>query len=144
MRAPAPSTIRILTSIFRGEILPRMRAQTCQTHPDVRAAIKTLYRTLKPGGVLLVTVPGITQSSREDVARWGQYWSFTTQSILRLFREIFPPEQVQVKAYGNVLAATAFLYGVAAHELREQELDYRDPDYEVVITVRAVKPIPPC
>ena len=111
---------------------------------DVRAAIKTLYRTLKPGGVLLVTVPGITQSSREDVARWGQYWSFTTQSIHRLFREIFPVEQVQVKAYGNVLAATAFLYGVAAHELREQELDYRDPDYEVVITVRAVKAIPTC
>jgi len=111
---------------------------------DIRAAIRTLYRTLKPGGVLLVTIPGITQISREDVARWGQYWSFTTQSTDRLFREIFPMEQVQVRAYGNVLAAAAFLYGVAAHELREQELNYQDADYEVVITVRAVKENLPC
>jgi hypothetical protein len=39
-----------------------------------------------------------------------------------------------------VLAANAFLYGMASQELRQQELDYCDPDYEVIITVRARKP----
>ena len=39
-----------------------------------------------------------------------------------------------------MLAAIAFLHGLAASELRRKELDYRDPDYEVVITLRAVKP----
>jgi hypothetical protein len=38
-----------------------------------------------------------------------------------------------------VLAATAFLQGLAVSELRETELDERDPDYEVIIAVRAVR-----
>jgi hypothetical protein len=46
---------------------------------------------------------------------------------------------VEVQAHGNVLAATAFLQGLAAEELTQAELDYNDPDYEVNIAVRAVK-----
>jgi hypothetical protein len=38
-----------------------------------------------------------------------------------------------------VLAATAFLQGLSSRELRPDELNHRDPDYEVLITVRAVK-----
>ena len=56
--------------------------------------------------------------------------------------EVFPPEHVSVTVYGNVLAATALLYGLASTELRRDELDTRDPDYEVLIAVRAVKPRP--
>jgi hypothetical protein len=44
-----------------------------------------------------------------------------------------------VKSHGNVLVASALLQGLAAEELRRQELDYRDPDYELLITLRAVK-----
>jgi SAM-dependent methyltransferase len=107
---------------------------------DVRSVINTLHRILKPGGIVLGTVPGITKISREDMRRSGQYWSFTTLSILRLFEEVFPAEQVEVKAYGNVLTAAAFLYGLATEELRKTELDHRDPDYEVIITFSAAKP----
>jgi len=71
--------------------------------------------------------------------RWGHYWSLTTLSARRLFEEVFLPENVTVDVHGNVLTATAFLQGVTAEELRREELDYRDPDYEVTITVRAVK-----
>ena len=46
---------------------------------------------------------------------------------------------VEVEAFGNVLAATGFLYGLAASDLRAEELDARDRLYEVVIGVRAVK-----
>ena len=113
--------------------------QTLQFIYDVRTAIRTLYRILKPGGVLLVSFPGISQISRDDMDRWGEYWRFTTMSARRLFEEIFPPDYVTVEAYGNVLAAIAYLHGLAAEELRQGELDHRDPDYEVLITVRAVK-----
>lgn len=106
---------------------------------NVRAAVQTLHRILKPGGVLLATFPGISQISRYDMERWGDYWRFTTLSARRLFGEVFPPENVNVKAYGNVLTAIAFLHGLAADELKREELDYHDPDYEVLITVRAVK-----
>ena len=117
--------------------------QTLQFIYGVQAAAKTLYRILKPNGVLLVTFPGISQISRYDMDRWGEYWRFTTLSARRLFEEDFPAGQVRVEAHGNVLAATAFLQGIAAEELRQKELDFHDPDYEVLITVRAVKPNSP-
>ena len=44
-----------------------------------------------------------------------------------------------VEAYGNVLAATGYLYGLAAEDLRREELQLRDPDYELVVAIRAVK-----
>jgi hypothetical protein len=47
---------------------------------------------------------------------------------------------VKVEAHGNVLAATSFLHGLAAEELRQKELNYRDPSYELLIALRAVKP----
>ena len=44
-----------------------------------------------------------------------------------------------MRSFGNVLAAIAFLAGLAAEELRPEELDVNDPDYQAVIVVRAVK-----
>lgn len=114
--------------------------QTLQFIYDVRAALKTLYRILKPGGVLLVTCAGISQIIRYDMERWGEYWRFTTLSSRKLFEEVFPSEQLTIAAYGNVFTALSFLHGLATEELRQEELDYRDPNYEVLITLRAVKP----
>jgi|SRR3990172_8519866 len=115
--------------------------QTLQMIYDVRAVLWHLYRILMPGGVLLVTSHGISKiCRREGVDRWGEYWHFTTQSARRLFQEIFPPANVRVEAHGNVLTAVAFLHGLATEELRQEELDYCDPDYEVLVAVRAVKP----
>ncbi|HKP11992.1 MAG TPA: glycosyltransferase [Blastocatellia bacterium] len=112
--------------------------QTLHLIYDVRAALATLRRILKPGGVLLTTFPGITQIDHFD---WGGswYWAFTALSARRLFGEVFPAASLQVETRGNVLAATAFLQGIALEELRKDELDYNDPDYQVIITVRATK-----
>jgi SAM-dependent methyltransferase len=113
--------------------------QTLHFIYDMRAAINTLHRILKPGGTLLATFPGISQISRYDMDRWGDCWRLTTLSARRLFEEAFPAADVHVQSHGNVLTAIAFLHGLATQDLRREELDYHDPDYEVAITVRAVK-----
>ncbi len=107
---------------------------------DARAALGHLYRILKPGGVLLTTKTGIKKiGRREGVDDWGTYWHFTGQGVGRLFQETWPAPDVRVGVYGNILATIAALHGLSAKELRQEELDYSDPDYEVIITVRAVK-----
>jgi SAM-dependent methyltransferase len=103
---------------------------------DVHAAVRGIASVLKPGGVLLATVPGMSQVSREDKRDWGDWWRFTSQGTRRLFEEAF--DTVEVQPHGNVLAAAAFLYAYAAEELTESELTYRDPDYELLITIRAL------
>jgi peptidoglycan/xylan/chitin deacetylase (PgdA/CDA1 family)/SAM-dependent methyltransferase len=112
--------------------------QTLQLIYDLRSALNTLHRILKPGGVLLATFPGITRTS---VSEWPSswYWCLTSNSAKRLFEEVFQPSNVVVEACGNVLTASAFLYGFAAHELRKEDLEYRDPEYDLVISVRARK-----
>jgi SAM-dependent methyltransferase len=106
---------------------------------DVRAAVGTLHRVLKPGGTLLVTVPGVSQICHPDMESWGDFWRFTSLSARRLFEEFFDPSEVTVETFGNVLTASAFLYGLAVQDLRKSQLDVRDPDYQVLIAVKAVK-----
>jgi SAM-dependent methyltransferase len=106
---------------------------------DFRSALRTLQRILKPGGVLLATFPGISQTTPGDFARWGDCWRFTAMSAERLFGEFFPAPNVAVETHGNVLSAAAFLFGLATEEMRREELDYNDPCYQLVIAVRAEK-----
>lgn len=72
--------------------------------------------------------------------RWGEYWRFTSLSARMLFSEVFPENCVSVHTYGNVLTAVALLHGLVSEELNKGEMDHHDPDYEVSIMVRAMKP----
>ena len=117
--------------------------QTLQFIYRFGSAIDTLHRILKPGGTLLITSHGISQISRSDMNNWGEYWRFTSLSLRKAFGEVFPDSHITIKAYGNVLAATGFLHGLTAGEFRKEELDYRDPDYEVILGGRIVKPDTP-
>jgi SAM-dependent methyltransferase len=113
--------------------------QTLMYIYDVRAAIATLHRILAPGGVVLASVPGVSKITGPEDAIWGDWWRFTGRSIGRLFAESFGESGVDVQVYGNVLAAAAQLYGLAAEDLTPAELDHRDPSYEVLLCVRAEK-----
>ena len=112
--------------------------QTLMLIYETRAALRTIHRILKPGGVVLATVAGITQIGDPEWAEtW--YWSFTKPSARRLFAEAFGAGNVQVQSYGNVLSATAFLQGLVVADLTPEELDVQDSEYEVTVAIRAVK-----
>jgi SAM-dependent methyltransferase len=113
--------------------------QTLQFIYDMPAVIATLHRILKPDGVVLVTANGIGQISRYDMDRWGEFWRLTTASAERLFSQHFATENLDIHAYGNVLTASAYLYGLAVEDLSPKELSYHDPDYQMLITIRARK-----
>lgn len=107
---------------------------------DVRSAIKGAYKLLNKGGVLLATVGSISQISRYDMSRWGDYWRFTDLSIRKLFEEVFLAENIQVVTYGNALAATAFVQGLAQEDIKNRKLlDMHDEDYPVTIGIIARK-----
>lgn len=114
--------------------------QSIQMIYDMGAALTTLHRILKPGGVLLLTTAGLAKIGRR-LGRddWGEYWHLNSQSVEALARQYFPGAETTVFSYGNVLSATAFLHGLAIEELEPEELDYADPDFEVIVGARIRK-----
>jgi SAM-dependent methyltransferase len=106
---------------------------------EPRRAVRTLHRILKPGGVLLLTVPGITQVPHGTVWAHTWYWAFTELSTLRMLDEAFGPGHVDVESRGNVFSAAAMLYGLASQDLGVSDLEVHDPDYPVIVTARAHK-----
>ena len=105
--------------------------QTLHLVYDLRAAVGSCHHLLRPGGVLLVTGPAVSRLRDED------YWRFTPASLSRLLEERF--DEVTVCAYGNVLAASAFLSGMSKEEVPRRLLDRQDPHFPVVVAARAVK-----
>ncbi|WP_372756557.1 glycosyltransferase [Mariniflexile sp.] len=112
--------------------------QTLHLIYDYKSAIETCYRVLKKGGVLLLTVPGISHIAQDQ---WRKYWlwSFTDASMEKIMLEHFPKDNVSIQTYGNVLVASAFLYGMGLPEIKKEQMDYHDPHYQVIISVRAKK-----
>lgn len=105
---------------------------------DVHRAMANLRNALAPRGVLLMTVPGISQIVREDMDREGDFWRFTTRSVHDLAREHFDEDQMDVRAWGNVMTCVGFLHGLAQEDLREDEIDACDPDFQLIVSLRAV------
>ena len=112
--------------------------QTLHLIFDVPAAVATVHRILAPGGVVLATVPGISQVDRGE---WSDtwYWSFTAPAARRMFEARFAANEVTIEQHGSVLSAVALLEGLASHELTEAELSVDDEAYPVFVGIRAVK-----
>ena len=87
----------------------------------------------------LVTVPGLSRMTAKPEHNWGHCWGFTTISADRMFREVFEGGRVEVEGHGNVLSTVAFMHGLAADELREDELAHRDPEFDFLVTLAAFK-----
>ena len=112
--------------------------QTLQFIYDLRAAIAHAHRILRPGGVLLVTVPAVSRLPPENDGV-TDYWRFTVASCSKLFGESFAPSQVSVRSYGNALTAGAFLNGLAQEDLSRRKINVNDEYFPVIIAVHAIK-----
>jgi glycosyltransferase involved in cell wall biosynthesis len=141
---PDNPTATIVGDLSKPCILPEASfdclvvTQTLHLIYDMQAAVIQMYRALKPGGVILLTVPGISQLDRRTWANtW--FWSLTRWSADRLFSDIFGAANVDIETHGNVFAATAFLQGLAVEEVTTAKLDTVDVAYPVIVAVRAQK-----
>ncbi len=112
--------------------------QVLECIDEFHLATSTIHRILKPGGVALVTLPSIQRL--DNPHEWPLLWGFSDGAARFMFEKQFGERNSAVRAYGNILSATAFLYGLSAHELTDAELNHTDPDYQVIVGVRARKP----
>ena len=112
--------------------------QTLHLIYDLQAAVAALHCALKPGGVLLLTCPGISQVDRGE---WGEtwFWSITRPAAERMFADVFGAANVAVETRGNVYAAVCFLEGLVLEEVDTAKLEVIDTSYPVIVTVRARK-----
>jgi SAM-dependent methyltransferase len=111
--------------------------QTLQFVADAAAATSNAYRSLAPGGVLLLTVPSISQLERG----WPDLWRWTPMGLERFLDEALPAEaERELGVEGNVLTAVAFLFGLAAADLRHADYEARDSSYPLILTARIRKP----
>jgi FkbM family methyltransferase len=135
----------IIGNLETGENIPENRydciilTQTLHVIYDYRSVIKNCRKALKEDGVLLLTAPGISQISRYDMDRWGDYWRFTTLSLKKSIGEQFGEENVNVINFGNYQLAAEFLNGRAAEEVPSEAFANTDDDYQLLLGVTAVR-----
>lgn len=111
--------------------------QTLQFIFDLRAALSHAHRILRPGGVLLATVPAV---SRIDPGLYASdYWRFTPASCERLVQQQFGPNDVTIACFGNALSCAAFIQGMSVEEFSSSELDPIDSQFPLILGIRARK-----
>lgn len=136
--------VTILGDLTQPGVLPDntfdciILTQTLQMIFNLEDAVTRMHAALKPGGVLLLTVPGITQLEKGE---WGDAWcwSFTHVSIRKLFGRSFGDEALDITTYGNCYAAVTYLYGAALEEIDQKKLEPTDMAYPVIVALRAQK-----
>jgi SAM-dependent methyltransferase len=108
--------------------------QTLQLVSGPEAALQNAWQGLASGGVLLLSVPGITRADPEhvDIDRWR----FTAPGLDTLIARTCVDGNREVVGYGNLTSAVAFLMGLAAEELEEHELTASDPHFAIVVCAR--------
>jgi SAM-dependent methyltransferase len=142
---PANSAATIVADLGEPDSLPAERfdcaifTQTLHLIPDMGAALANIWRALSPGGVLLLTVPAVGRHE----ARKGFHrdrWRVTNTGLEWLLTGLSDARS-EVTSYGNVLSCAAFLYGVAAEELRPEELATFDREFPLVVAARVLKDV---
>jgi glycosyltransferase involved in cell wall biosynthesis len=111
--------------------------QTLQLCFDLPAIVRNLYAALADGGVLLATVPGTTSIQPGEYPGAPWLWAFTDEGLRRLLEIAFERDLVRTETYGNVLAATAFLQGLAQEEIAAEKLEHKDPRFPVIVAAAA-------
>ncbi len=112
--------------------------QTLHLLPDVACGLQNAWRTLAPGGVLLLTVPTVARVDRH--LSEIDFWRFTPRGVREAVDRSCPEAEAVVEGFGNLVAAIAFLAGLATRELRAEELAHVDPYFPILAAARVQKP----
>ncbi len=133
---PANPDATIVADLSEAGSLPAERfdcaiiTQTIMLVPDPFTAIANLWQSLAPGGTLLVTVAGISRVDPDgpQIDRWR----ITPSGFQALVDRVCPDAEHQISGRGNLVTSIAFLQGLAAEELRREELTRHDPAYPMI------------
>jgi SAM-dependent methyltransferase len=115
--------------------------QTLQYTSSAAAAVGNCVQALRPGGSLLLAMPGLTAHD-DRIPLEEDRWRFLPAGVDELLRAAAPVARRTVVGYGNLVAALAFLHGISAEELRPSELHRYDERYPVVTCARLDLPDP--
>lgn len=104
---------------------------------DIQKAIADLHRILKPGGVLLVTVPHFAMYS----PKLEPFWRLTPHCLSVSLSNVFGEDNITLRSYGNSLTAAAQIRGVAMEELPERLLRQHDECFPVAVGAMVIKKV---
>ncbi|MGH2921652.1 MAG: class I SAM-dependent methyltransferase [Gaiellaceae bacterium] len=141
---PENAEATLVADLAGAGSLPRERydcailTQTLQYVTNPEAALRNMWQSLAPGGVALITVPSLSRIDPDLPP--VDFWRFTPRGLETILRQACPTGEIELNGFGNVLAAVAFLMGLAAEELRESELEHNDEDFPLVVCARVRKP----
>jgi hypothetical protein len=111
--------------------------QTLQYVRDPWATLRTIWSSVAPGGVLLMTVPAAAKVDHTLTDR--DSWRVLPVGMRRLLDATCEGADATVLGHGNLLATIGFLLGLAANELSVAELDVDDPLHPLVTSARVRK-----
>ena len=114
--------------------------QTLHIIYEHAASVRTAMQVLKPGGVLLCTIPAVSRVNYENGGlRSGDFWRMTRAAVEHLFGDLDNAGHLDIQTFGNVRTCTAFLYGLAVEDMPAPVLDFHDPWFPLIHCVRVVK-----
>ena len=140
---PSNTAATIVADLGEPDSLPAERfdcailTQTLHLVPDMSAALANTWRALSPGGVLLLTAPALGRHEARKSFHHDR-WRVTSTGLQWLLTGL-SDARAEITTYGNVLSCTAFLYGLAAEELRPEELQVFDREFPLVVAARVIK-----
>lgn len=105
---------------------------------DYEQGIAGLHKLLKPGGHLLVSVPGlIALVATSEMQETGHFYGFSPQTMQRSFVKYF--KNFSVSSYGNAKAAMLLVGFGDSELLPKEELLRESPDHIITVTILAEK-----
>jgi hypothetical protein len=102
---------------------------------DVEGCLREALRIIRPGGTILAAGAVLGQGDAG-----GDYWRLTELGWQQVAARVWPGCAVSTTSFGNCLAATAAIQGLAHEELTPAELDEYDARFPVFVGIRCRKP----
>ena len=131
-----------LCDLAQADIIPTdtydcfLLPATLQGLRDIDACLRHALRVVRPNGMVLASTAGFVPLMPDA----PDYWRMSAAGWSEVAANAWPGCEVNISSYGNCLAATASMMGLAAEELTDAELDASDPRYPVVVTLACRKP----